>query len=54
MSSIDTVIVMDLKSWIRENFEPSDIWDMDEYDHTIIREFVQESNEREYDRHNDR
>ncbi len=48
---LDPTVILD---WIRDNLGPEDIWDMDEYDSALIREYVSIGNERAYDWHNDR
>ncbi len=51
LKHLDPTVIID---WIRDNLEPSDIWDMDEYDGEVIREYVSIGNERAYDERNDR
>ncbi len=51
LATLDPTVILD---WIRDNLEPSDIWDMDEYDSALIREYVSIGNERAYDAKYDR
>ncbi len=51
IAHLDPTVIID---WIRDNLQPSDIWDMDEYDGEVIREYVSIGNERAYDWRNDR